>query len=89
MTSEKLTLNDGTVLEHSNAVISGELFLYMYDHGLKEIFDLLIDPDNTAEIIYTRINGTNVTFTGFTRLLAVRDEDVGLITAVLRKEVSE
>jgi hypothetical protein len=61
----------------------------MYDHGLKEIFDLLIDPDNTAEIIYTRINGTDVTFTGYTRLIAVRDEDVGLITAVLRKEVSE
>jgi hypothetical protein len=56
---------------------------------MKEIFDLLIDPDNTAEIIYTRINGTDVTFTGYTRLIAVRDEDVGLITAVLRKEVSE
>lgn len=89
MPTEKLTLSDGTVLEHSNAVISGDLFLYMYDHGMKEIFDLLIDPDNTAEIIYTRINGTDVTFTGYTRLIAVRDEDVGLITAVLRKEVSE
>jgi hypothetical protein len=89
MTEEKLTLNNGVVLEHSNAAISGDLFLYMYDHGIKEVFDLLIDPANTAKIIYTQVNGTDVTFTGFTRLLAVRDEDVGLITAVLRKEVSE
>ena len=86
---EKLTLNDGTVLEKSNAVISGDLFLYMHDHGLKEIFDLLIDPEKTAKIIYTQNNGTDVTFTGFTRLIAVRDEDFGLITAVLRREVNE
>ena len=86
---EKLTLNNGTELENSSAVISGDLFLYMYGHGLKEVFDLLIDPENTAEIIYTQNNGEDVTFTGYMRLIAVRDEDVGLITAVLRKEVNE
>lgn len=81
----KLTLNDGTALEDSSAILSGDLFLYMNGHGLQEIFDLLIDPEKTKKIIFTQVNGEKVTFTGYKRLIAVRDEDNGLITAVLRK----
>lgn len=81
----KLTLNDGTVLENSSAILSGDLFLYMNGHGLQEVFNLLINPDNTTVIIFTQVNGEEITFTDFSRLISVRDEDNGLITAVLRK----
>lgn len=81
----KLTLNDGTVLEDSSALLSGDLFLYMNGYGMQEIFDLLIDPEKTKKIIFTQVNGEKVTFTGYKKLIAVRDEENGLITAVLRK----
>ena len=80
-----LTLNDGTVLENSSAILSGDLFLYMNGHGLQEVFNLLINPDNTTVIIFAQANGEEITFTDFSRLISVRDEDNGLITAVLRK----
>lgn len=81
----KLTLNNGTVLEDSSALMSGDLFLYMNGHGLQEIFDLLIDQEKAKKIVFTQVNGENITFTGYKRLISVRDEDNGLITAVLRK----
>lgn len=81
----KLKLNDGTVLEDSSALLSGDLFLYMNGHRLQEIFDLLIDQEKAKKIVFTQANGENITFTGYKRLIAVRDEDNGLITAVLRK----
>lgn len=80
-----LTLNDGTVLENSSAILSGDLFLYMNGHGLQEVFNLLINPNKTTVIIFTQVNGEEIKFTGFSRLISVRDEDNGLITAVLRK----
>lgn len=81
----KLKLNDGTVLEDSSAILSGDLFLYMNGYGMQEIFDLLIDAEKTKKIIFTQVNGEKVTFTGYKRLTAVRDEGNGLITAVLKK----
>ena len=86
---EKLTLSDGTVLENSSAIEDEDTYsLYVYtrnDYTLKEIFDPLYDPEKTAEITYTQINGVDIVFTGYTRLIAVRNEGHGLITAVLRK----
>ena len=86
--NEKLTLNDGTELENASAILSGDLFLYIHDSDLQTVFDLLIDPENTEQIIYTRNNGTEVTYEGYTKLKAVTDEGTGLITAVLRREVN-
>lgn len=85
---EKLTLNDGTELENSSAILSGDLFLYVNDSNLQTVFNLLIDPEKTQKIIYTQVNGTSVAYVGYKKLKAVTDEDNGLITAVLRKEVS-
>ena len=85
---EKLTLNDGTVLDNSSAILSGDLFLYIHDSDLQTVFDLLIDPENTKQIIYTQVNGTLITYVGYKKLRAVTDEDNGLITAVLRREVN-
>lgn len=86
---EKLTLNNGTEFEESRALLSGNLFLYIRGGNMKTVFDLLIDPENTEEIVYTMNNGQERTFRGFNKLTAVTDEENGLITAVLRKEVSE
>ena len=85
---EKLTLNNGTELEDSSAILSGDLFVYIHDSDLQTVFGLLIDPENTEQIIYTRNNGTEVTYEGYTKLKAVTDEGNGLITAVLRREVN-
>ena len=85
---EKLTLNDGTELDNSSAILSGDLFLYVNDSNLQTVFNLLIDPEKTQKIIYTQVNGTSVAYVGYKKLKAVTDEDNGLITAVLRKEVS-
>ena len=85
---ETLKLNDGTVLENSSAILSSDLFVYIHDSDLQTVFDLLIDPENTQKIIYTQVNGESVAFVGYKKLRAVTDEGNGLITAVLRKEVS-
>ena len=83
---ETLTLNDGTVLENASALISGDLFLYVNSQTLKTVFDLLIVPENTEKIVYTMNNGADAILEGFRKLSAVRDEGLGLITAVLRRE---
>ena len=85
---ENLTLSDETILDNSYAVLSGDLFLYMRGHGMKEVFDLLIDPEKVEQITYTQVNGDNVVFNGFQKLIAVRDEGNNLVTAVLRREVN-
>ena len=86
---EKLTLNDGTVLENASAILSGDLFLYIHDSDLQTVFGLLIDPENTKQIIYTQVNGTSITYVGYKKLHTVTDEENGLITAVLRREVNQ
>ena len=84
---ETLTFSDGTVLQNSSAVKSGDLFLYINGISMKDVFDLLIDSEITEQISYTMNNGETVTYNNFQHLIAVRDEDNGLVTAVLRKAV--
>ena len=82
---QTLTLNDGAVLENSYAFLVGDLYVYIGNSiTIKEVFDLLIDPEKTANIYYS-VGDDTTTFSGYTRLIAVRDEDNGQITAVLRK----
>ena len=83
--NESLTLNDGTVLENARAVESSDLFLYINGLGMAGVFALLIDPETTERIIYTMVNGSEITYNNYQHLIAVRDEGNGLITAVLRK----
>ena len=82
---EKLTLNNGTVLENSIAILSGNLFLYIRGKTMKAVFNLLSVRKNVETIVYTQVNGEDLTFSGFTKLTAVSDEGNGLITAVLRR----
>lgn len=84
---ETLTLNDGTVFgNHSHARESGKtLFVYISDgSGIREVFEALIDPEKTAHIEY-HYSTAVLNFDGFTKLIAVRDEGGGLVTAVLSK----
>lgn len=85
---EQLILNDGTVLEESNAYQDGNnLYLYIRNgDDLKTVFDILIDPEKTSRIVKPETEGEDTVFIGFSRLIAVRDELKELITAVLRHE---
>ena len=83
---ETLTLSDGTVLQNASAILSdNELFVYINDTLFNSVFYQLSDKRRTQSIVYTMVNGEMVVFAGFTRLIALRDEGKGLITAVLRK----
>lgn len=82
----KLTLNDGTVFENSHAIENGgSLFIYVQDgqSGIRDVFEAFIEPEKTAEIRFEGFDGNVSVFTGYNRVIAVRDEGKGLITAVL------
>ena len=85
---ETLTLNDGTVLENSNAHRDRErLYVYIQNGStLAEVFELLIDPEKTETIIKKAPGMDDQTFEGFTKLIAVQDQENGFVTAVLRTE---
>ena len=85
---ETLTLNDGTVLENSHAIENNDkLFVYVENGStLAEVFALLIDPEKTETIIKKAPGMDDQTFEGFTKLIAVQDQENGFITAVLRTE---
>ena len=82
-----LILNDGFALDNSSIIESyGQLYVYIRNGStIRTVFDLLIDPNKTARIEETQPGQTTVK-EGFTRLIAVRDEGNGLITAVLGKQ---
>ena len=83
-----LTLNDGTVFQNSYAMISSRLLMVYIDDGesdLRTVFDALIDPEKTAIVTSVDYSGQESVFRGYTKLIAVRDEGGGLITAVLDK----
>lgn len=84
--NEKLTLNDGTILEDSTVLmVDINLFLYIRNgSSLRDVFELLIEPAKTARITAEQY-GQEVVYEGYTRLMSVRDEGNGQITAVLRR----
>lgn len=79
-----LTLNDGTVMNGATALASsGQLFIYvMNGMGIADVFNLMIDPEKTRRIAALQ-NGHTLIHVGYTRLIAVRDEGNGMITATL------
>ena len=83
-----LTLNDGNVFQNSSALVStGNLFVYIQQAGvtLTDVFNAFVDPEKTGRIVYTQVNAEEIVFTGYEKLIAVRDEGDGLFTAVLIK----
>lgn len=82
----KLTLNDGTVFENSHAIENGgNLFIYVQDgqSSIRDVFNAFADPEKTVSIQFENMAGDLITLTGYNRIIAVRDEGRGLITAVL------
>lgn len=84
---ETLTLNNGEVLECTYAIEStGLLFIYSRSGlTIKELCDLLFPSENIVSIISTFAGGSK-TYTGYNKLISVRDEGNNLITAVLKKD---
>ncbi len=84
---EKLRLNDGTELENASAILMApDLFLYVNSTTMGALFYQVNESRKTRKIVYTQNNGEKLTFEGYTKLKALRDEEDGLVTAVLRKE---
>ena len=84
---EKLRLNDGTELENASAIlVEPDLFLYVNGTTMGALFYQVNESRKTRKIVYTQNNGEKPTFEGYTKLKALRDEEDGLVTAVLRKE---
>lgn len=81
-----ITLSNGVVLEDSYVVENSEA-LYIYtDHGytIKELCDLLFDPKNTSRI--TVVFGEHmIEYTGYNKLVSVRDEGGTMITASVKR----
>ena len=83
--TEKLTLSNDVAFD-GFALISTQLFLYINNSDLRTVFDAFYNkPNDTGTIVYTMNNGEDVTYDGFTKLIAVRDEGNNLITVVMEK----
>lgn len=82
----QLTLNDGTVLEGSYVIQSGNtLYLYCYaEIAFGDLFAALNDPEKAKKITMQQ-SGEKTVFRGFKELFCVRKEDGNFISAGLRK----
>lgn len=83
---EKLIMNDGTELENSSVIISGSImFVYITNgYNIKDAFDCLYNSEATKKIIHNW-NGKEKEYIGYEKLISVKDEGMGLITAMLEK----
>lgn len=81
---EKLILNDETELTGHAIEFNNQLFLYIHEMGMADVFQELINPEKVKKI--TGITGEiKAVFRGYKKLTAIRDEGNGLISAVLLK----
>jgi hypothetical protein len=81
---ERLTLKNGQIFNGHLLSSNGQLFLYIHDTDLIHVFNALIIPDNVQTIEAYR-NGDASVITGYSHLVAVREEYGGMISAVLKK----
>ena len=73
-------LNDGTTWSGYVILSGGHLFLYIDGQGLKTVFDKLIVPAKAKKVTYNS-GGQSQVYKGYSKLIAVRDEGNGLVTA--------
>ena len=85
---QKLTLNDGTVLNPAHAILSNSILWVYIDAQitLAEAFELLNDPDKT-NVIISDSYGTETEYMGFTDLFCITRENNGQVNAGLKKAV--
>ena len=80
----ELKLNNGEVLQGYLVETKTRLFLYLYGLTLAEVFNLLIDPENTKKIHWKRY-GQEGDARGYNHLLSVTEEINGIVSASLKK----
>ena len=84
---EMLTLNDGTVIENSHAIPSGEiLWVYINGYAFEQVFFLLTYPEKTEKIVADRF-GVVTEYDGYTHLFCLSEEGGGMVSAGLKKGV--
>lgn len=83
---EKITLNDGTVIEPAHAIqAAGALWIYIdRESTMQEAFDMLSDRERTRRITAESYGEVN-RHVGFTDLFCIRMETDGTVNAGLRK----
>lgn len=81
-----LKLNNDEVMENSYVIESDNtLFVYTEnEYTIQDVCDILFDSEATKKIV-AEYAGQTTTYKGYKKLVAVRDEGHGLITAVLKK----
>jgi hypothetical protein len=86
--SQKLILNDGTILDPAHAIeAGGVLWVYLdCEITLAEAFELLNDPGKTSKIVTDEFGVVN-TYTGYSDMFCIRREDDGQVNAGLKKAV--
>ena len=87
--NQKLTLNDGTVLENAHAIVAVNVLWVYIDTGstLAEAFELLNNPEKTENIRADEF-GTETMYSGYTDLFSIQREENGQINAGLKKAVN-
>ena len=83
---EKITLNDGTVIEPAHAIqAAGALWIYIDRAStMQEAFDTLSDRNRTLRITAESYGEVN-RYTGYTDMFCIRRETDGTVNAGLRK----
>lgn len=82
---ETLTLNDGTILANSHALLSGRtLWFYLGSVTFTEAFELMNDPNKTRRII-SNSYGDEQEYNGYTDLFCLRREESGIISGGLTR----
>ena len=77
---QTIVLNDGTTWSGYVILSGGHLFLYIDGQVLKTVFDKLIVPAKAKKVTYNS-GGQSQVYKGYSKLIAVRDEGNGLVTA--------
>ena len=77
---QTIVLNDGTTWSGYVILSGGHLFLYIDGQWLKTVFDKLIVPAKAKKVTYNS-GGQSQVYKGYSKLIAVRDEGNGLVTA--------
>ena len=77
---ETIVLNDGTTWNGYVILSGGHLFFYIDGQTLKTVFDKLIVASKAKKVTYNS-GGISQVYKGYSKLIAVRDEGNGLVTA--------
>ena len=74
----------GTELVGHGIEFNGQLFLYIREMGLADVFQEMIDPEKTKKITGMQL-GTKTVIRGYKHLYAVTEENDEMVSAALRK----